>query len=80
MTAHTGMAFTYLFILISLLGAEMYAVGRGNRMALTNVTTDLVRGAPWVAWPICLFLIWLFVHFAIRLLPLAFGREPMTWL
>jgi hypothetical protein len=80
MKLHIGWAFTYLFILLLLFGAEMYAVGQGNRRALTNATTDLVKEAPWVAWPICAFLLWLFIHFAIRLVPIAFGKEPMTWL
>jgi hypothetical protein len=80
MTQHTGWAFTYLFILIALLMAEMYAVGAGNRRALTNVTTDLVRGAPWVGWVVSLFLLWLFIHFSIRVIPIACGREPFTWL
>ena len=80
MKLHIGWAFTYLFILLLLFGAEMYAIGRNSEYALTNVTTALVKEAPWVAWPITIFLLWLFVHFAIRLVPVAFGREPMTWL
>lgn len=80
MKLHIGWAFTYLFILLPLLMSEMYALGRGNRRALTNVTTDLVKEAPWVGWVITAFLFWLFIHFAIRLIPIALGKEPMTWL
>ena len=80
MRLHIGWAFTYLFILLALFGAEMYAIGRNSEYALTNVTTALVREAPWVAVPIMTFLIWLAIHFGIRLVPILFGREPMTWL
>ena len=80
MKLHIGWAFTYLFILLPLFGAEMYAIGRNSEYALTNVTTSLVREAPWVAVPVMVFLMWLTVHFGIRLIPILFGREPMTWL
>lgn len=80
MKLHIGWAFSYLFILLVLFGFEMFAIGRNSQYALTNVTTSLVREAPWVAVPIMLFLVWLAVHFGIRLVPILFGREPMTWI
>ena len=80
MKLHIGWAFTYLFILLVLFGAEMYAIGKNSQYALTNVTTSLVKEAPWVTVPIMLFLVWLAIHFGIRLIPILLGKEPMTFL
>ncbi len=77
---HVGWMSLYTLILIALLTAEMYAVGAGKGWSLTENVTALVERAPWMAVPITLFLVWLAVHFAIRLVPILFGHEPMYWI
>ena len=79
-TLHVGWMSTYTMILIALLCAEMYAVGANRGWALTTNVMAIVERAPWVAWPIVVFLAWLFLHFGFRLIPMAFGRPPLMWL
>jgi hypothetical protein len=77
---HIGWTATYLLILILLLMAEMYAVGAGRGWALTTNTMALVERANWLGVPVLAFMLWLLVHFALRLVPIMLGREPITWL
>jgi hypothetical protein len=77
---HVGWTGTYMIIIILLLMAEMYAVGAGKHWSLTENTVAVVQRAPWLGVPILLFLAWLLFHFAIRLVPVMLGREPITWL
>lgn len=79
-TLHVGWTSTYILILLLLLSAEMYAVGAGRGWALTTNTMAVVERAHWVGVPILLFLLWLFVHFALRLIPIMVGKPPLTWL
>lgn len=77
---HVGWTSLYFLILLCLLVAEMYAVGSGKGWALTTNTMALVERAPWVGAPILLFLLWLLVHFGLRLIPIMMGKPPITWI
>lgn len=79
---HVGWLCTYVLILLSLLAAELYGLaGREHaEWTLTHNTVALVQRAPWMAVPVIALLLWLLLHFGLRLLPVLLGRPPITWI
>lgn len=79
---HVGWLCTYLLILLALLVAEIYALSASTlqEWSLTHNVTALVQRAPWMSVPIMLFLLWLFLHFGFRLVPVLMDRPPITWI
>ena len=76
---HVGWFSLYTVILILLLMAEMYAIGARRQWSLTENTCAVVERAHWVGIPVLLLLLWLLVHFSIRLIPIMLGKPPMHW-
>lgn len=77
---HVGwLSFYAILFMIGVIG-EMYAVGAGKGWSLTENVMALVERAPWMSVPLVLFLFWLFVHFALRLIPIALGLDPIRWI
>ena len=78
---HLAWFLFYMFLLVILFyGTEMYGVGATKPWSFTENTCAVAERVNWYGVIFMIFLTWLWIHFAIRIIPLLFNRSPMNWI
>lgn len=78
---HLGWFLAYAFILVGIFyGAEMYGVGAVKAWSFTENACAVAERVNWFGFLFMTFLTWLWIHFAIRIIPMLLGKSPMEWI
>jgi len=71
----------YMMVLVGIFyGAEMYGVGSTPAWSFTENNCAVSERVHWYGWLFMTFITWLWIHFAIRIIPMLLGHSPMEWI